>query len=474
MEGYPWPGEKAFPGRPALHHLPGHCGSGLLEIESKTSYWKRFLDDPPNLDGFKAISSKEPAVEKIRDFVCLPWWIWDDFQGYPFALKIEELKNISEGDIDIYEDIRLRQKGEVREWMDFIYNLFILVKHTINIFEHENRINSQLGKTKLSKEDFQNAIQSLFYGVLSKDVTSIYRSSDGKRVLERLIGRYYPVRIIKRLEAFDPKTSRIDCEIQEHFTVLPTENQLDDYFNSLDRYSCQVAKKYSGIGCDSMLFGDMRINEDSVPKSNTQYKIALYFDNENISGSFTFPVFERYMPLIKKAANYVVVQSRASYVNENIQFGDVIGKAYLKLWEKVNRYNPQTGVNPSGYFNDYFKVYFCREIFNEKQRLPGDSVDFSVSIDAPHKEEEENGTLHDILNGSSVDMNHLLELIYSELNTKEQEMFEDAFVSNLNQTEIASKHGISQSTVSDRVNSIRNKCKKIVEDDPTLRALRSM
>ncbi|MFO8089968.1 MAG: hypothetical protein R6U13_09055, partial [Desulfatiglandaceae bacterium] len=427
MEGYPWPGEKAFPGRPALHHLPGHCGGGLLETESRISYWKSFLDNPPNLDGFKAIASKEPAIEKIRDFVCLPWWIWDDFQGYPFTLKNEELKNISEDDIEIYEDIRLRQKGEIREWMDFIYNLFILIKHTINIFEHENGINSQLGKNKLSMEDFRNAIKSLFFGVLSKDVTSIYKSSDGKKVSERVIGRYYPVRIIKRLEVSDPKKSRIDCEIQEHFTVLPTENQLDNYFNDLDRYSCQVAKKYSGIGYDSILFGDMRTNEDNFTKSNTQYKIALYFGNENISGSFTFPVFERYMPLIKKATNYVVAKLRASYGNENIQYGDVLAKAHLKLWDKVNRYNPQTGVNPSGYFNDYFKAYFWREILKEKQRLPGNSDDFSVSIDAPNK--EESGTLHDILNGSSVDIIHLIELIYSKLNTKEQEMFEDAFVS---------------------------------------------
>ncbi len=379
----------------------------MKEIESYKSYWNEFLEKDLDPTKFKSLVSKDAILSKIYNFAFNPWSISESIHEYPFDSKTSELKSISEEEEDYLFDKRLYQKGDLREWFNFLCKRYLLVKHTIKIKSELDRSIKQASE-KISKKTIREFVKLAFDNHLSQDFTTTYKKTGGIQIIKRTTGLFYPVRVIKDF-VITTERKILNDETgghekfktkkylrQEYYLKKTTGKDIETAFNELDVFSVECFQKHGQI-MPNITYGGLHPSLDGssyqktlgyIPPEFEQFLIEFYYidpkekdknkkfkpltyrsKNGKKYTQFVFPIRKRFRPLMVA----VVKKTLKKYHELLGDEGSLLREAEGKLLETVKKYDPSKGVRPAGFIFSKLK-HFQSEVYESQSTtaLPGD------------------------------------------------------------------------------------------------------
>lgn len=481
----------------------------MPEIESRIDYWKEFSKSYPDPNEFRSFVACDSILTKIYNFSFVPD-IFENIKKYPFDEKIAELKTITKEEKKYFEHLKnekyFKHDPEV-EWLDYLNNLFGLVSATINFKKMLDEGNERQGD-KISQKEIIKLLELLFHRYLSLDVTITYKEVNGIQKSVSITGRFYPFRMRRAITVRDIKKGIRKTEYQEHYPYPPTEAEVDQVFEDLDRFSVESLKKYQRK-LDHISFGGPEFQKRTV---------RLYHKGKPYSDPFVFPIKERYRPLLLKAVKGTLKKYGRDTQNEAFGYShnELLKIAESKLFEIALKYNKSHGTQPSGYFKKMFD-FFPSELykFHSTEEVPGDprpmgkhpycdpnckkQKDYENKLPCEfetiegyctdperqkHKRmvkakiERSGGSLYDLIDKDKTTYRHELiedpdpiidleskkDLLIEKLKPHERDLFHDYYEEGRTQKELSDKFSKAQSSISEELRKLEKKLIAIIEE----------
>jgi len=494
-------------------------GWHLKVIESSKSYWDEFLEKDFDQTEFKSIVAEDTILSKITDFAFKPWSISECIHEYPFGFKVSELQAIDEKEEDYLFDKRLYQTGDTREWFDFLCKRYLLVKHTILIKYRLDELNKK-SVEKVSEKRIREFVKWVFDAQLSKDFTITFKKTDGIQRIERAIGIYYPVRLIKDIvivkeeqivnnESGKHEKSKTKKHLrQEFYLSKPTGEDIERAFNELDVFSAECFQKHGRI-MPNITYGGFHPDLDGssyhkeilgfIPSEYEQFLIEFYYidpkekdkakkiksltyhgKNGKEYTQFVFPIRKRYLGLLKK-----VVKDALKLSGEKLsEKEDVQSEAEEIFLKALHTYDKFRDTRPASWIESYFR-HFPENIYKVKSTESIKVLKGKSKRRLKTDIEREAGSLDDILfedtkticrgdltedttfEGKTFSIDKLLnditkKEIISQLNPKQQKLYRNYYFDELTQEALAQKHGVSQTTIHREIKNLEKKISKII------------
>jgi len=282
--------------------------------------WQEFYRRNRDPEPLRRFVSEDPILVKTYNFTFLPF-IFTDLKAYPFNEKLQKLEKFKPEEISKLQDLVITDSDH-HDFLDHLKEAFYATERTLKWYK------------TLREQGHPNALEetrAAFRKVISIDTTVKYKDDSGRMITKRYIGRHFPFFMLCFINQ--------DAEIYyPSMGPIPSDDQL-----SLDTYTVLSFQKYGSVV------------KETCFSSDTPNRVFFYHRGDMLTDPFVFQTAQRYDPLLDRVAKI------ADQKREETTRLDEYASAFIKLREKCNSYAGGKGVNPSGYFNDYFKKRFLRE-----------------------------------------------------------------------------------------------------------------